>query len=91
MGKTANAAKLKLSEEVIFTQLDRDDGILLNLETKNYYSLNESACLILNALRRGDSEAGIIKKFTNSFGISPARARKDISKIITYLTEEKII
>ena len=53
---------LKLSKDVIFRQLDFDDGILLNIDTKNYYSLNETACEILKGIKKGESISAIEKR-----------------------------
>lgn len=91
MGKTKRDSKLKISKDVIFTQLDKDDGILLNLNTKNYYSLNETACIILKSIKNGESRQELIRRLTNRFDVPIKKVRKDLKNTIRYFRKEKII
>ena len=83
--------KLKLSENIIFRQLDRDDGILINLSTKNYYSLNESACLIVKSLKNGEQPKEILKKMVTRLGAPKNTAKIDLFKILDRLKKDQII
>ncbi len=49
----------QVDPEVIFTELDAQEGVLLHLVTRRYYSLNETACLIWKGLAQNKTPAEI--------------------------------
>jgi len=83
--------KFRLSPDVIFRQLEKDDGILLNLMTKNYYSLNETACHIVKSLRRGSTKSIIIKSLIKKYNAPVSSIKKDVDGIFRLLAKDKIL
>ena len=91
MGKAAERKMLKLSPHALFRILDADDGILINLCTKNYYSLNQSACIILNGVQKGLSKDEILKLLKKRFDATSAVLSRDLSKTLTFLKKEGFV
>ena len=50
------SAKIKPLTDVIFTDFDGKEGILVDLNTKQYYRLNETGSLIWRGDRNRDAE-----------------------------------
>jgi len=89
--KTKSRKNLKVSKDIIFRQLDRDDAILLNMETKNYYSLNETACEIFKGIQKGADREKIIKDLAKKFVAKETTLRKDLDKTLDFLIKEKLV
>ncbi len=89
MGK--NSARMKLSSDVIFRKFSRDDGILINLETKNYYSLNETAIFIVAGIKKGLTQDKILKNLERSFDADKTTLMRGFSKIKSELKKEKML
>jgi len=90
MGKIKRS-KIKLSKDVTFRQLDADDGIILNFNTKNYYSLNETACLIVRGIEKGHTLEKIASTISKKFNAPAQTILKDINRIVSELSREKMI
>jgi hypothetical protein len=91
MGKANPTPKLTLPEQIIFTRLSEDDGIILNLSTKNYYSLNGTACFILESLKKGSTYDKLASSLAKRYRVKSGIATKDLDQTLNYLRMEKII
>ena len=80
-------------EDVVFTDLDDGSAVLLNLDTKYYFSLNETGCFLWKLLEReeGASESDLIDGLCGVFDVEPKRARTDITDFIGDLAEQGLI
>jgi len=57
-------------DHVIFTDLDGAEGVLVDLNTKQYFQLNETASLIWRGLSRGTPLADIAKEMTELYDVT---------------------
>jgi Coenzyme PQQ synthesis protein D (PqqD) len=80
-------------DDVVFTDLDDGSAVLLHLESKFYYSLNETGCFLWKLLdtEEGIDEEGLLKGLCENFEVDPGRAEKDISEFITELIDQGLI
>jgi len=80
-------------EDVVFTDLDNGTAVLLNLETKYYFSLNETGCFLWKILDKpaGASEAELVTELTREFDVDPERAKADIADFVKELVSEGLI
>ena len=83
--------KVKLDPEVIATELENNEAVLLHLGTKKYYSLNETGLRIWQLLSEGASLSGVHKKLQNEYDISPDHAAKCIIDLTSELSNEKLL
>jgi hypothetical protein len=61
-------------DHVIFTDLDGLDGVLVDLNTKKYYQLNETASLIWRGLEKRLPVSQIAKEMTERYDVTLERA-----------------
>lgn len=76
---------------VIFTPLDDNEGILLHLDTKQYYTLNESGRRIWEMAAQGQSTAEIARALSREYLVDEAAARRHIDALLTELVGEQLI
>jgi hypothetical protein len=78
-------------EHVIFTDLDGLDGVLVDLNTKKYYQLNETASLIWRGLEKRSSTSHIATEFTERYEIALEDAVSSIERALRYLEAQKLV
>lgn len=88
------SAKLTPVTDVIFTDLDGLDGkegILVDLNTKQYYRLNETGSLVWRGLEKGDGIDEIITQMQQTYEVSDEHARASVEKLLLNLESNKLI
>ena len=78
-------------EHIVASQLEDGDGVLVDLNTRQYYQLNESAMLIWRALENGFSFDQIVKEITNTYTVSNERAITSAEALIRQLQKRKLV
>lgn len=69
-------------KQIVSTLFDDGDGVLVDLETKRYYQLNESAMMVWTGLEKGQAIAEIVTEMTVTFEVSPEHAVKSVERIL---------
>ena len=59
-------------KHVVFTDFDGDEGILVDLNTKRYYQLNETAMVVWKGLEQGKTLNEIVGDVTASYEVTAA-------------------
>ncbi len=85
--------KYTAREDVVFTDLDDGSAVLLHLETKYYFSLNETGCFLWKKLDSsgGASEEDLIRELCKVYDIESGRAKRDVDEFIGNLSEQGLI
>ena len=83
--------RFEVDPDVVATEFDGKDTVVLNLATKRYYTLNETATLIWSGLEKGLSESGIIELLTGRYEVSAEHARASISTTLASLQAQQLI
>ena len=78
------------NQDVVTTELE-DGAILLNLNTKYYYNLNETGLTIWRALDETGKPEAIVKKLTNEYDIDPKHAFACLHELLEDLEKERLI
>jgi hypothetical protein len=86
-----NAALPLPSEHVIFTDLDGLEGVLVDLNTKKYYQLNETASLIWRGLEKGLPVSDIAKELTERYDVKLERAVFSIETALRQFEAQKLL
>ena len=76
---------------VVFTEFEGDEGVLVDLNSKRYYQLNETAMLVWRCLERGLSAAEIVGEMTEHYEVSPEHAAGSLSKLLHSLQTHKLV
>jgi hypothetical protein len=88
---TAGAEPPAPHEHVVFTDLDGVEGVLVDLETKQYYRLNATASLVWRGLAAGTPLAGIAEQMTAIYAVTPEHARASIDTIVADFRARKLL
>lgn len=78
-------------EHVVFTDFDGLEGILVDLNTKKYYQLNETAMLIWKALEEGLAMEEIAERLASEYEVTPMAARENVEHLLSELSNYKLI
>jgi hypothetical protein len=69
-------------DHVIFTDLDGVEGVLVDLNTKQYFQLNETASLIWRGLVKGTAVADIAREMTEMYDVTLDHARSSVEAAV---------
>jgi hypothetical protein len=83
--------KITPLNDVVFTDFDGQEGILVDLNTKQYYRLNETGSLIWCALEKGNSVEQIVSEIQDTYEVSAERARESVEKLLLNLETNKLV
>ncbi len=83
--------KLKPDPEVVVTELEGKEAVLLHLGTKAYFTLNETGLCIWRMLINDHTPDQICKKLPKEFDVSPEKAKESVLDLISELIKEKLV
>ncbi len=78
-------------EHIVATEFEGGEGVLVDLNAKRYYKLNETAMLVWRALERGDTLQGIVDEMTAIYDVSREHAAASIRKILLDLQSSQLV
>jgi len=78
-------------KHVIFTDFDGDEGILVDLNTKRYYQLNETAMLVWKGLENGKSVSEIAADVTIEYEVTIDHATRSVERVLTNFQSYKLV
>jgi coenzyme PQQ synthesis protein D (PqqD) len=78
-------------EHVVFTDLDDLEGILVDLNTKKYYQLNETASLIWRGLERRLPLSLIAEDMVARYDVTLERATSSIETAVRHFDEQRLL
>ena len=76
---------------VVFTRLDAAEAVLLHLETKRYYSLNETGALLWELAQEGKPLAGMAETLQAEYTVDSASAMAAILAFVEELYQEGLV
>jgi hypothetical protein len=82
---------LSTGKHVVVTDFDRGEGILVDLNTRRYYQLNESAMIVWKGLEQGKTVSQIVDDFTSTYEIEPDRAAVSVERLVNSLQSYKLV
>ena len=82
--------KIKITNNTVISKVD-NHAILLNLNSGNYFELNEVALIIIQDLNNFKNLNEIISEVENNFNISKDECENDIVQFLNDLLERDLI
>ena len=76
---------------VVFTEMENGESVLLHLGTNQYFSLNETGTLIWKKFIDGQNLGEIGKEIENTFNVSIERALQSVIQLFEELLSEKLV
>jgi Coenzyme PQQ synthesis protein D (PqqD) len=77
-----NDVNFSTHDHVIFTDVDGAEGVLVDLNSKQYYQLNETASLVWRGLANGTPVDGIARELTEVYDVTLEHAQSSVDAII---------
>lgn len=76
------STNLMPGKHVVVTDFDGGEGILVDLNTKKYYQLNETAMIVWKGLEKGKTMGEIAADITSSYEVALDRAQVSVERIV---------
>ena len=79
---------------MVFTDLDDGSAVLLHLDNKFYYSLNETGSFMWQQIEKSAgamSMEGLVEALYAHFDVNPEQARADVKEFIEDLAKEGLV
>jgi hypothetical protein len=90
MNDRARTPRYAISKDVLTAHLE-GEAVLLHLETKQYYRLNETAAAIWQGLERGLDPSDIVGHLVRDFTIDAATAEAEVDRVLGELRERGLV
>ncbi|MGD9641541.1 MAG: PqqD family protein [Elusimicrobiales bacterium] len=68
-----------------------DEAVILDLESSNYYSANDTGTYVWEQFSAGKKPEKIAENLAEEYGIAPAQARLDVKDFLKDLARFKIV
>jgi hypothetical protein len=78
-------------KHVVATDFDGGEGILVDLNTKKYYQLNETAMVVWKGLEKGKTMDEIVTEITSSYEVPADKATLSVQRIVDNLQTYKLL
>ena len=82
---------LRPHEHIVYTEFDGREAVLVDLNTKRYYTLNETAMLIWRALETGRTKDEIVRELTGNYDVSIEHAAASVERLLTALAAHRLV
>ena len=86
-----NTTDLTPGKHVVVTDFDGGEGILVDLNTKKYYQLNETAMVVWKALAEGKSVGEIADDITANYEVALENATHSVERILGNFQTYKLL
>jgi hypothetical protein len=86
-----SATNLGPGKHVVATDFDGGEGILVDLNTKKYYQLNETAMIVWKGLEKGKTMGEIADDITSSYEVALDKARVSVERIVDNFQTYKLL
>ena len=85
------ASRLVPTKDVVYTDFQGTGGILVDLNTKQYYQLNETGSLIWRGLEKGSSIEDIVSEIRKAYEVSSEHAQESVERLLVSLESRKLV
>jgi hypothetical protein len=78
-------------KEVVFTEMQNGDSVLLHLGTGQYFTLNQTGTLIWQSLEKGLSVDEISQVLVDGFDVEADKALQSVIDLVSELANESLV
>ena len=78
-------------KHVVATNFDGGEGILVDLNSKKYYQLNETAMVVWKGLEQGKTTSEIAADITSNYEVGLDRATLSVQRIVDNFQTYKLL
>jgi hypothetical protein len=80
-----------IHDHVVCTEFNNGEGVLVDLNTKRYYQLNETATVVWQAIENGRSPNQIAEELQSIYEVSKEHATASVDRIINEFRVQKLL
>lgn len=77
-------------QDVVFTPLE-NEGVILNLRTKYYFTVNDTGLRIWQLLEQGSTTRQIVSAIAEEYDVSEQQCQQDVETLLMGLQSESLI
>ena len=78
-------------DHVVFTEFEGGEGVLVDLDTKKYFQLNETAMFVWRRLEKGAGVDDIVGEMTAEYDVTPEHAAESVRRLLENLRSFKLV
>lgn len=78
-------------KDIVFTDFETGEAILVDLNTTKYYQLNETGALIWRGLENGSTLEEIVSEMQAVYDVSSEHALASVEKLLLSLESNKLV
>lgn len=78
-------------KDIVFTDFEGGEAILVDLNTTKYYQLNETGALIWRALEKRGTLEDIVSEMQTVYDVSREHALASVEKLLLSLESNKLV
>ncbi len=78
-------------KDIVFTDFEGGEAILVDLNTTKYYQLNETGALIWRGLENGSTLEEIVSEMQTVYDVSSEHALASVEKLLASLESSKLV
>jgi hypothetical protein len=86
-----NSTNLITGKHVVVTDFDGGEGILVDLNTKRYFQLNETAMIVWKGLEHGKTVSQIVDEFTAHYEVEQQHATLSVERLVSNFQNYKLV
>jgi hypothetical protein len=86
-----DSTNLVTGKHVVVTDFDGGEGILVDLNTKRYYQLNETAMIVWKGLEHGKTIGEIVDEFTANYEVEQPQAILSVQRVVSNFQNYKLV
>ena len=86
----SEATKYTVPADVLAAHLE-GEAVLLNMETKDYFRLNETAAVVWKGLERGMDRQALLGELMEKFEVEPGVAAEELDRLLDELAARGLV
>lgn len=76
---------------IVYTEFDGREAVLVDLNTKRYYTLNETAMMVWQGLDSGKTMAEIVSEICEHYDVTAAHATASVERLVASLAAHRLL
>lgn len=85
------STKVSPDANVVFTEMENGESVLLHLGTNEYFSLNETGTLIWKGISDDRNLGEIGKELEKTFDVTNEQATQSVKRLVDELVAQKLV
>ena len=91
MAMTNNDDRFEVAPDIVATDFDGKDAVVLNLATKKYYTLNETATAIWSGIEEKRKVSALVDLLLERFEVTEEKARVSVIETLSRLQSQDLV